>query len=65
MPKRSTIENTLISHDGTEIYYRVIKNPSAKGIPILLNDGLACDGYIWKYLIKNFYEEHPIIHKNS
>ena len=64
MPKRSTTENTIISHDGTEIYYRVIKNPNAKGMPILLNDGLACDGYIWKYVIKNFYEDHPIIHWN-
>lgn len=57
-------EGFIISPDGTEIYYRVFSHPDATELPLVLHDGLACDGYIWKYVIKNFYKTHPIIHWN-
>jgi len=48
--------------DGTEIFVRYFKNENATGIPIVLNDGLGCDGFAWKYLIENFKFNHPVVH---
>lgn len=61
-PKSS--EGFLISEDGTEIFYQIYKPARARGLPLILNDGLACDGYIWKYLISDLHNHHPIIHWN-
>jgi pimeloyl-ACP methyl ester carboxylesterase len=48
--------------DGTEIFVRIIKKKEANGIPIILNDGLGCDGYAWKYLVEYFQNHHSIVH---
>ena len=52
----------ITMEDGTEIFVRIVKKKGANGIPIILNDGLGCDGYAWKYLIEYFEPRHSIIH---
>ncbi len=55
-------EQKILMEDGTELFVRMIKRKGATGIPIILNDGLGCDGYAWKYLIEYFQPRHNIIH---
>ncbi|MDA0712918.1 MAG: alpha/beta hydrolase [bacterium] len=50
--------------DGTKIYYRYYQNPKSNNLPIILNDGLGCDGFAWKYLIDYFKNDYPILHWN-
>lgn len=54
----------LSMRDGTSLYVHTIFQPGAKGMPLVLNDGLGCDGYTWKYIIDHFQHNHPIIHWN-
>src|SRR5262245_33374011 len=42
-----------LGRDGTRIYARLGEGPStsgAAGVTAILTDGIACDGFIWKYL---------------
>ena len=56
------LEDWFTGADGTKLYYRTTGNES--GIPILLNDGIGCSGYVWKYLIPNFEDRYRIVHWN-
>lgn len=62
--KRSLeLQSKVMTSDGTSLFVRVIQQPSAMGkIPMILNDGLGCNGFAWKYLIDYFQHQHPIIH---
>ena len=42
---------TIRVASGDEIFVRVVHDEGANGVPLLLNDGLGCDGYVWKHLI--------------
>lgn len=44
--------------DGTKLYYRTM----GEGIPLILNDGIGCDGYAWKYFIDYFKDNFQIVH---
>ena len=44
--------------DGTRLYYRV----EGQGLPLILNDGIGCDGFIWKYLKPYLLEKFQIVH---
>lgn len=57
-------EQHISMPDGTKIYTRVFQQPTAAKMPLILHDGLGCDGYIWKYIIDHFQADHPIIHWN-
>lgn len=46
------------SFDGTEIRY----DSQGEGLPFVLVDGIGCDGYVWKYLIRYFGESCRMIH---
>jgi len=61
--------------DGTSLYYRYYRDldPAVPGQPdplrqalgdavLVLNDGLGCDGFIWKYLLRDFAGRVPILH---
>lgn len=63
-PEPRSSEGFLISEDGTEIFYQTYRPRHTRGLPLILNDGLACDGYIWKYLINDLHNHHPIVHWN-
>ena len=62
--KRSLeLQSKITAHDGTGLFVRLIQRPEAAGnMPIILNDGLGCDGFIWKHFIDYFQHQHPIIH---
>ena len=52
------------SPDGTRIHYEVwTPGAAASNNPtLLLSDGIGCDGYVWKYLVRRFAPEYRIIH---
>lgn len=44
--------------DGTRIHYSVV----GEGAPALLCcDGIGCDGFVWKYLVRDFAATHRIV----
>jgi pimeloyl-ACP methyl ester carboxylesterase len=47
----------LTTDDGIEIWY----GTAGQGSPIVLCDGLACDGFIWPYLIDEFVDNHMLV----
>lgn len=56
---------TLTEHyargfDGTKIYW----NSVGKGLPLLCTDGIACDMYAWKYIVRDFTDRCRIIRWN-
>ena len=57
-PKYS--EHEVRSFDGTRIFY----NSIGDGLPLVLTDGIACDMYIWKYLVQQFSGKCRIIRWN-
>lgn len=57
------LQSKITASDGTGLFVRLIQQPSAIGnIPLILNDGLGCDGFAWKHFIDYFQHQHPIIH---
>lgn len=58
------VETYLPVSGGAEIYAQGFFEPGADKKPIVLVDGLGCDGYVWKYLIADLKAEHPIVHFN-
>ncbi len=54
-------EAFAIARDGAPIFYSV-QGPADPAAPALvLSDGIGCDGYIWKYLKRDF-ADHRIVH---
>ncbi|MFU8804331.1 MAG: alpha/beta fold hydrolase, partial [Bradymonadaceae bacterium] len=46
-----------IGHDGTRLWYGTV----GKGPALVLCDGLACDGFIWPYVIDHFCDHFTIV----
>lgn len=64
MPNPFYTEGYAAGVDGTRLWWRVV-GQAAPGTPTLvLNDGIGCDGYAWKYLIEHFVSDHRILHWN-
>lgn len=70
MPTR---EGYAVARDGSPIYYRSLevgasaaplsaRNAPAALTPILLSDGIGCDGFVWKYLEQAFAGERQVVH---
>jgi pimeloyl-ACP methyl ester carboxylesterase len=59
-------ESFARGEDGTRIYVREQPSlkvpPRADGLTCLLNDGIACDGFIWKYLWDFLSERTRVVH---
>ena len=53
-------EKTFAARDGTQLVVRTWNEGS--GTPLILCDGLGCDGYIWKYVERRFAGERPLFH---
>lgn len=50
-PAARTHESFVVAADGTQLYLRSRATGGARGdVVSLLCDGIACDGFIWKYL---------------
>lgn len=44
--------------DGTRLFWGV----RGEGTPVVLNDGIGCDGFAWKYLQPHLASEHRVVH---
>jgi pimeloyl-ACP methyl ester carboxylesterase len=54
-------EGYAVARDGSPIYYRAL-GPETDALPLLLSDGIGCDGYVWKYLERELAGERRIVH---
>ena len=52
------MEKFVNSFDGTQIYVQVI----GQGEPLVLVDGVGCDGFIWHHFIPFFREKYRLVH---
>jgi pimeloyl-ACP methyl ester carboxylesterase len=55
-------ESFVHADDGTELYVRSRRGP--RPLTCLLADGIACDGFIWKYLWDALAERSSVAHFN-
>ncbi len=60
-------ESFVVADDGTQLYMRVHDGPSRRSgapdaVTALLCDGIACDGFIWKYLWDALAERARVAH---
>jgi pimeloyl-ACP methyl ester carboxylesterase len=56
--REGTRNETVRARDGTNLYYEVIGG----GEPLILLDGLACSGFVWRRLIPYFADRCRILH---
>jgi len=47
--------------DGTRIHYSAVGNASSGRPTLVCCDGIGCDGFVWKYLVRDFAATHRII----
>lgn len=60
---RNVTEQFIRMDDGTRVYVRVhTPNEPEEGPPLVLCDGLGCEGYIWNYLIRDLGPRRRIIY---
>ena len=53
-------ERYITSYDGT----RLFSESAGEGFPIILCDGVGCDGFIWRYIWEKFTQHFKVIHFN-
>ena len=53
-------ERFIESYDGT----RIFTQSAGQGTPLILCDGIGCDGFIWRYIWEKFGQDFKIIHFN-
>src|SRR5262245_31814406 len=53
-------ERFISSFDGASLYTA----DSGAGMPVVLCDGLGCDGYIWKYIRPQLAERYHVVRWN-
>jgi pimeloyl-ACP methyl ester carboxylesterase len=56
------IESFVPASDGTKLYVR--ERPAQAPLTALLCDGIACDGFIWRYLVDDLAPLARIVHWN-
>jgi pimeloyl-ACP methyl ester carboxylesterase len=54
------VESQIAAPDGTRLYVRQQEGPD--GVTALFCDGIACDGFIWKYLWGDVAEHASVAH---
>lgn len=60
-------EGYAVARDGSPIYYRTFGSAANAGgaegrLPVVLSDGIGCDGYVWKYLERALDAERFLVH---
>jgi pimeloyl-ACP methyl ester carboxylesterase len=58
-------EGYAVARDGSPIYYRILGSVDGElrdRVPLLLSDGIGCDGFVWKYLERALATERKIVH---
>ncbi len=53
-------EERIQAPDGTSLFVRAWDAPG--GAPLILCDGLGCDGFVWRYIVERFAGERPLVH---
>ena len=48
--------------DGAPLWFE--SRGEAGGVPVVLNDGLGCDGFIWRYLWEPLSSRRRVLHWN-
>jgi pimeloyl-ACP methyl ester carboxylesterase len=48
-----------LTHDGARLWWS--RFGTEGGVPIVLCDGVGCDGFIWKFLAPHLAQRHPIL----
>ena len=46
--------------DGAPLFYEVWGEPSIRRSPLLLLDGIGCDGYVWRYIREAFLDRRNV-----
>ncbi len=66
MPEEAsgTEVGSTIAEDGTRLFVRRRQGPHGATLTVLLSDGIACDGFIWKYLWDALAEHAHVAHWN-
>ncbi len=59
-PSASPLEDFALGPDGTRLFYE----RSGDGPAVVLCDGIACDGFVWKYLRPALAARHRVLHWN-
>ena len=54
---------TLPDQDGVPLFYG-LAGRGQPGVPLVLNDGIGCDGFAWRYLMPHLATHHPVVHWN-
>jgi len=54
-------EGYAVARDGSPIYYRAF-GAVTDALPLVLSDGIGCDGYVWKYLERELAGERRVVH---
>ncbi|MCA9579323.1 MAG: alpha/beta hydrolase [Polyangiales bacterium] len=54
---------TLPDRDGVPLFYG-LAGQGRPGLPLVLNDGIGCDGFAWRYLMPHLARRHPVVHWN-
>jgi len=52
-------EGFVEARDGTRLFFEVLGEGEP---PILLTDGIGCDGFAWRYLAPRLAERHRVVH---
>ncbi len=64
-PSALSSEGFAVGADGTRLYFHRQAGPAAgPSLTALLCDGLACDGFIWKYLWGELAEQLTVAHSH-
>ena len=63
-PDSAVSESFARGADGTRLYYHRQVGGSHERLTALLCDGLACDGFIWKYLWGELAAELTVAHSH-
>jgi pimeloyl-ACP methyl ester carboxylesterase len=58
---QSPCQRFVHTDDGVQIYTRFLPGPPG-AIPLVLHDGLGCDGYVWRSIVHWLSQRHPILH---
>lgn len=52
-------EQFIGATDGTRLFVEEVGNG---GLPVVLTDGIGCDGFVWRYLAPSLGARHRVIH---
>jgi pimeloyl-ACP methyl ester carboxylesterase len=55
------IEGYAVARDGSPIFYRLLGHHT-ETVPVVLCDGIGCDGFIWKYLERSLAATRRVLH---